>query len=142
MAPSTKTPKSPKPKSPASGARTAARNAARAAAALSAATDPLPPVDQPGDDLKMKDLLAAVAGDSALKRAEVKTVIEDTLRHIGAAMADGRQVNLPGLGKVKVKRSKVNGANRIIEARVRQDVNAEKVEIPGASGLANPDECG
>ena len=140
MAQKPKTPKTPKPKTPASGAKTAARNAARAAAALSAATEPLAPLAQPGDDFKMKDLLDAVAGDSALKRAEVKTVIEDTLRQVGAALADGRQVNLPGLGKIKIKRSKVNGSSRIIEARLRQDVGGENDENPPSNGLANTDE--
>lgn len=123
----TKTPASRPPRA-ASGAKIAARNAAKSAAALTqeksqSRSDALVSDRDPAlTDLKMKDLLEGVSDRSDLKKSEVKSVLEEALRQIGNAIEEGRTISLPGLGKVKVKRSKVSGNRRIAEVRIRQDV--------------------
>jgi len=121
---------------PASGAKIAAKNAARTAAVLAQSSTELNPDTGSAiaEDLKMRDLLGQVADQSGLRRSEVREVLELALRDIGSALADGRGVNLPGLGKVKVKRVKPKDDRCVIEARVRQDAPKPDAGIRGCEG--------
>nr|WP_244995797.1 HU family DNA-binding protein [Pseudooceanicola nitratireducens] len=69
----------------------------------------------------MKELLDQVAEGQDLKRADVRRVLEEALTQIGTALGEGRDLSLPGLGKLKVKRATRKGDRRVIEARLRQD---------------------
>ena len=90
------------------------------------------------DALKLRDLLNDALEGRGLKRSEAKQAIEAALTVLGAALADGRPVNLPGLGKLTMKRSKVVKGRRVSELRLRQ-----KLEEPGATErVADSDEEG
>ncbi|MGI3171535.1 HU family DNA-binding protein [Pseudooceanicola sp. C21-150M6] len=76
--------------------------------------------DPQSEPLKNKELLDAAAERSGIKRGEAKPAIEAALAIIGESLAEGRDVDLPGLGKVKIKRVKTLSGRRIVELRLRQ----------------------
>ena len=53
---------------------------------------------------------------------QMKPAIEAAMEVLGAALTEGRDVNLPGLGKMKIKRSKTTEGRRVIEMRLRQNM--------------------
>lgn len=134
---------------PQAKAKAAARKAARAAAIAETYTagGGITPADPVGDvsprvvdDLKMRELVDAAVEAGDLKKPAAKAAIESALKVLGAALADGRDVNLPGLGKVKIKRSKVTNGRRVLELRLRQNADDHILKGPGTDGVAEDDE--
>lgn len=78
--------------------------------APAAAASPAPTVvksPQPvilGPELRKKELIDKVVKRSGIKKRDAKPVIESMLAVLGEALADSRELNLPDLGKVKVRR--------------------------------------
>lgn len=126
-------------------AKNAAENATGAAAALSTpstkgdATEGTDATTGAGE-LKMRDLMVQVADRSGLRRSEVREALEMAMREIGDALADGRGVNLPGLGKVRIKQIRPKGSHRVIEARVRQDMRGAGSTLSATGGVAKGDD--
>lgn len=56
--------------------------------------------------LKLKDLLDTVATATGGKKPEVKAVIEATLSALGEALATGKSLAVPPLGKLRVVKNK------------------------------------
>ncbi len=56
--------------------------------------------------LKVKDLVDLVAKATGGKKKDLKETIEATLAALGQAVADGKDLNLPPLGKLRVNRQK------------------------------------
>ncbi len=73
-----------------------------------------------GAPLKKQELLAKVVERSDVSKKHVKPVIEAMLAVLGEAIAEGRELNLQPLGKVKRKRMKDTGKARVIVASIRQ----------------------
>jgi hypothetical protein len=142
---------------PEAKAKAAARKAARAAAIAEAyagsggksslAPERVTPIADPApenppvlstepDALKLRDLLNDALEGRDLKRSDAKQAIEAALTVLGAALADGRPVNLPGLGKLSMKRSKVVNGRRVSELRLRQKL----AEPAGTERVAADDE--
>ena len=91
------------PKTP--GARAAAKPARKAAAKAEVMVDGTAPAEAKTDlSLRLKALVDGVAETSGVKKKDVKTVVEAALAQIGAALARGANVNLPGLGHLRVAR--------------------------------------
>ncbi len=88
------------------GARAAAKPARKAAAAKAAtAVDGAAPGAAQTDlSLRLKALVDGITETSGVKKKDVKTVVEAALAQIGAALARGATVNLPGLGHLRVAR--------------------------------------
>lgn len=125
---------------PESPSLTAARKAAQAAAIAEAYAAPVPASPVPpasagkrakaaeergeakGEELKLKELIEAAVAARGLKKSDAKPAIEAAMEVLGAALAEGRDVNLPGLGKMKIKRSKTTEGRRVIEMRLRQNM--------------------
>lgn len=79
-----------------------------------AAVDPAQP------DLKRLELLEQVVARSQVKKKFAKPVLDAALALIGEALAEGRDLNLGPMGKIKVNRTR-NLANGIVMvARIRQ----------------------
>ena len=96
------TAKTPKPGAAKPGARAAAKPAARKATKPAAKGESdAPKVDL---SLRLKALVDAVTEFSGVKKKDVKTVVEAALLQMGAALARGESVNLPGLGHMRVAR--------------------------------------
>lgn len=56
--------------------------------------------------LKLKELIDRVAGTTGGKKPEVKAAVEATLLALGEALAAGRSLALPPLGKLRVAKNK------------------------------------
>jgi hypothetical protein len=108
MAP--RTPKDPETK-PAKPAK-AAKPGAKAKSAAEAAAKPTLTVVKAaapaakGAVVKLKDLIESVAGSTGGKKPEVKAVVEATLSALGEALATGKSLAVPPLGKLRVVKNK------------------------------------
>ena len=68
----------------------------------------------------MLQLLQLVADRVDLNKNKVKPVVEAMLEVLGEALAEGRELNLKPLGKVKINRQKEVGNARVTVAKIRQ----------------------
>ena len=99
----------PKPGATARGAKAAA-NPARGRASAATGAEPngaAPATANPAKrdlGLRLKALVDGVTETSGAKKKDVKTIVEAALAQIGAALARGETVNLPGLGHLRVAR--------------------------------------
>ncbi|MCR9069612.1 MAG: HU family DNA-binding protein [Rhodobacteraceae bacterium] len=84
------------------------------------------------------DLIGAVAARSALKRSEVKEVLDLVLDELGAALDARDMVILPPLGKIVIKARKGSGSASVLTAKIRRPA----AQDGGASGLADKDAEG
>ncbi len=87
---------------PAEAVATAAEDAAPTAAAL-----------------KLRDLVGRVVEATGGKKKGVKEIVEATLTQLGAALAKGEELNLPGVGKVRVARSNDRDGRTMMTLKVR-----------------------
>ena len=120
--------------------RSKAKPAAEAAPAAEAVIEA-----EKGAALKIKGLIDRIAEKSSVKRKDLREVVEVTLAELGAALAKGESVNLPGLGNLRVARKAENG---MIILKLRQpDPNVvkekpSKGEDAGKEALAEAGEAG
>ncbi|WP_375172719.1 HU family DNA-binding protein [Pseudooceanicola sp.] len=135
------------PEESVSPARLAAQKAAKAAAIVDAYTTRAR--SEPGqaarpatqaEDLRLRELVDAAVAARGLRKAQAKPAIEACLEVLGAALAEGREVNLPGLGRLKIKRSKETDGRRVMELRLRQTLSAQSVTKRGTERVAEDDE--
>lgn len=91
------------------------------------------PATDPVQTMRKKDLLNRVAERAAVKRPEAKAAMEATLDVLGEAIAAGEDINLPGLGRIKVTRHKDAPNATVYFTRIRQP-------LPAAEPLADPDD--
>lgn len=89
------------------------------------------------DPLRLRDLVRAAVDTHDMRRSDAKAAIEAALATLGEALAEGRDVNLPGLGKIKIKRSKLRNKQRVSELRLRQ-----KLDAPGGKQGVAEDQKG
>ncbi|MYM55761.1 HU family DNA-binding protein [Thalassovita mangrovi] len=71
-------------------------------------------------ELRKAELIEMVVERSDVKKRYAKPVVEAALEILAEALADGRELNLKPLGKVKVNRLKQLSNARILTCRVRQ----------------------
>ncbi|MEF3049269.1 HU family DNA-binding protein [Pseudotabrizicola sp. L79] len=69
--------------------------------------------------LKLRDLVNRVVDATGAKKKDVKPVVEATLEQLGAALAKGEELNLPGMGKVRVARSIDKDGRTMMTLKVR-----------------------
>ncbi len=70
--------------------------------------------------LRKPDLISAVVMRSGAKPRDVKPIVDAVLATLGEAIADGQELNLPPLGKLKLQRAKETDKARITIAKLRQ----------------------
>jgi len=111
---------------------TPAQGKSAAAPARPAASAPRPVVVAQGTpepakpDLKRQELLAQVVARSEVKKKYAKPALEAALAVIGDALAEGRELNLAPMGKVRINRTKQMANGRVIVARIRQNAPRDK----------------
>ncbi|SLN61433.1 Bacterial DNA-binding protein [Roseovarius litorisediminis] len=71
-------------------------------------------------ELKKRELIDRVVERSDIKTKFAKPVIEAALAVLGEALAEGRELNLQPMGKLKYNRTKETENARIIVAKIRQ----------------------
>ncbi|MEN8983771.1 MAG: HU family DNA-binding protein [Planktotalea arctica] len=87
--------------------------------------------------LKKKELIDTVTERSGIKKKDAKPVIEAMLEVLGETLAEGREMNLQPLGKIKINRTKeVQGGNVLI-VKVRQSSR-----VPGSGRAPDVDAAG
>jgi nucleoid DNA-binding protein len=94
--------------------------------------------------LRIKALIDRIAATSQVKRKEMREVVEATLAELGAALAKGESLNLPGLGIVRVTRKAENGV-MVLRLRPNATTSKEKPEKAaqgGTEALAEAGEAG
>ena len=85
-----------------------------------------PIVSEP--DMKKKELVDLVVERSGVKKRDAKPAIEAALAILGETLADGRELNLPPLGKVKINRAADHGKTKVIICKIRQSTGTEENE--------------
>jgi DNA-binding protein HU-alpha len=86
-------------------------------------------------DLKKIDLVDEVVARSGVKKKFAKPAIEAALAVLGEALAEGRDLNLRPLGKVKIQKTKELANGTVITTRIRQP-QVKKVEDEGVADAA------
>ncbi|WP_245866775.1 HU family DNA-binding protein [Oceaniglobus roseus] len=88
--------------------------------------------------MKKIELIESVSVATGLKKKDAKLAVEAALAILGQGLAEGREMNLPPLGKVSVNRT-MNKANAtVVVAKIRQPSAMPKPDDP----LAPADEDG
>ena len=70
--------------------------------------------------LKKKELIDTVVERSGIKKKDAKPVVEAMLAVLGQKLADGRDMNLQPLGKIKINRVKDVQGGRVFVTKIRQ----------------------
>lgn len=84
----------------------------------------------PGLELKKQELIDKVVEASGIKKKDAKPVVDALLDILGAALAEGRELNLSPLGKIKQNRVRETANARIIIAKIRQGKTSDKPSDP------------
>ena len=111
-------------------ARTAASKATASGSTPAAATVVTEKSVIAGPVLKKNDFIDRVVTATGMKKKDVKPVVETALVQLGEAIARGEELNLPGLGKLKINREKDLANARIFICKLRQ---------PKGGGATAPD---
>ncbi|WP_323783292.1 HU family DNA-binding protein [Thalassovita sp.] len=123
-----------KPSGRTTAPKTTAKAPVRRTTAVEAAPAPDPViVDETvpvSDELELRkaELIEMVVERSGVKKRFAKPAIEAALSILGEALADGREMNLHSLGKVKINRMKHLSNARVINCKVRQVLRTKNEE--------------
>lgn len=79
--------------------------------------------------LKLRELVMRVVDATGGKKKDVKEIVEATLTQLGEALAKGEELNLPGVGKVRVART-VDRAGRSMMTLKMRSAGAPKKKEP------------
>ncbi|MFD0858150.1 HU family DNA-binding protein [Roseovarius aquimarinus] len=97
---------------------------------------PAQATDEAGaEQLKKQELISLVVERSGVAKKHAKPVIEAMLEVLGASLAEGRELNLQPMGKIKRKRVKETPQARVIVANIRQP-SAAVASIPAGVATA------
>lgn len=80
------------------------------------------------EEMKKKELIDLVVERSGIKKRDAKPAIEAALAILGETLAEGREVNMRPMGKIKVTRMKKGANGQVIHARIRQPEPGEKAD--------------
>lgn len=112
---------------------------------VTADADPVGPLAEPSAKaersmaLKLRELVGRVAETTGGKKKGVKEIVEATLTALGDALAKGEELNLPGVGKVRVAKSIDREGRAMMTLKVRGTGTPKKKEPKEA--LADAEEA-
>lgn len=92
--------------------------------------------------LKKKDFTDRAIEKSGLKKADAKAAVEATLATLADALANGDELILPPLGKLKVVREKDHPKGRILMLRLQLLPTGPDEFTGGTEPLAEPGNTG
>ena len=87
-------------------------------------------------ELKKVELIDMVVERAGVKKRDAKPAIEAALEILGAALAEGREVNMQPLGKIRVNRMKQLSSARVMTCKVRQTIKDEAASDTSLSEAA------
>lgn len=73
-----------------------------------------------GPLMRKKELIERVVARSGIKKKDAKPVVEAMLAELGEALAENRELALPPLGKLRVKRERNLPNGRMMVVKMRQ----------------------
>ena len=76
-------------------------------------------------DMKKKELIDLVVERSDIKKKFAKPVVEAMLAVLGEAIAEGRELNLQPLGKLRIYRAEEKSNGRVIVCKIRLSLSAQ-----------------
>lgn len=82
-----------------------------------------------GNTVRKKAMIDRVTEASGVKRKDAKAVLEATLAELGKAIAAGEELNLPGLGKIKVNRTQEQANGTVYICKIRQPSATDKADV-------------
>lgn len=91
-------------------------------------------------DLSKKELIEKTVERAGVKKRDAKPAIEAALAILGEAVAEGRALNLPGFGKLKINRAEEKANGRVTVCKLRQPKPQPKAEDSTQEPLAEPAE--
>ena len=98
--------------------------APKAASAAKAAKAPKPEGEAAAEGavagIKLKDLVERVALAAEAKKPQVKKIVEAALKEIGDALDKGETLMLPGLGRLRVAKTRAQGDGSVLSVRLRR----------------------
>lgn len=97
-----------------------------------------PALKERAASLKLRELVDRVSEATGGKKKDIKEIIEATLTQLGEALAKGEELNLPGVGKVRVARSADKDGRSLMTLKVRGVGGAQRKGQKDA--LADADE--
>jgi len=89
--------------------------------------------------LKKEELIEIITERSGIKKKNAKPVIEAMLAVLGQTLAEGHEMNLQPLGKVKINRAKDVQGGQVLITKIRQ---SNRVPKPPADPAAKAAEVG
>lgn len=125
-----------------------AKASSEAGSATSAVSTPEPKLVSLSDavvseaDLKKRELIDLVVSRSGIKKKDAKPVVEAMLAVLGENIAQGRELNLQPLGKLRINRTMEKGNGRVIVCKLRQSLSVPvgPVSGPGDGPSGSPDK--
>lgn len=81
-------------------------------------------------DLKKKELIDLVVERSGVKKKWAKPTVEAMLAVLGETIADGRELNLQPMGKLRINRAEEKSNGRVIVCKLRQSLSNND-DVPG-----------
>ena len=117
-----------------SAAKPKAKPAAKPARVAKATT---PPAAKPAREAKSAkegsmrtmDLINVIAPNITVSRKDIRTAIDAAFKAMGEALAEGKMLNLPPLGKMSVKRTKPGEKSDMVMVKLRR--MKAGVKVPG-----------
>ena len=73
-----------------------------------------------GPELRKKELIDTVVARSGIKKRDAKPVIEAMLAVLGETVAEGRDLNIAPMGKLKITRMKKTTKAQVVTMRLRR----------------------
>lgn len=70
--------------------------------------------------MRKKELVEAIVTRTGVKRRDARVIIEAMLAELGATLAEGRDLILPPLGRVRINRTKELEDGRVLAMKLRQ----------------------
>lgn len=78
------------------------------------------PMDDKAAMVRKQDLVERIVKASGAKKKDVKLILEASLGVLGDALSAGEELNLPPLGKLKVNRTRQDGAAEVLILKLRR----------------------
>lgn len=103
-------------------------------APASATTDLQDDASAASATLKLRELVTRVTDATGGNKKNVKDIVEATLTQLGIALAKGEELNLPGIGKVRVARSHDKDGRTMMVLKVRSAGSPKSKDPLAADG--------
>lgn len=99
-------------------------------------TAPEVAVITPGNAVRKKEFSERVVARAGVRRSDAKAALDATLAVLAEALADGQELILPPLGRIKVTRDKAGKNNRVLVLKIA----LPKPDSAATEGLAEADD--